>query len=66
MLTVAALYVMAAGLTETGGMVQLTERVLGRPRSVLTERARLSLSPWGFSAFLNNTPVAIFIPVVND
>lgn len=66
-LTVAALYVVAAGLTETGGMALLTERVLGRPQSVLMAQIRLSLPVAGFSAFLNNTPVvAMFIPVVND
>ena len=33
-LTVAVLYVVAAGLTETGGMRLLTERLLGRPRTL--------------------------------
>jgi di/tricarboxylate transporter len=66
-LTVAALYVVAAGLTETGGMTLLTERVLGRPTSAVAAQARLSVPVAAFSAFLNNTPVvAMFIPVVNE
>jgi di/tricarboxylate transporter len=66
-LTVAALYVVAAALTETGGMALLTERLLGRPRSVPDAQFRLAVPVIGISAFLNNTPVvAMFIPVVAD
>jgi di/tricarboxylate transporter len=66
-LTVAVLYVVAAALTETGGMTLLTERLLGRPESVASAQFRLSVPVLAFSAFLNNTPVvAMFIPVVND
>jgi di/tricarboxylate transporter len=66
-LTVAALYIVAGGLTETGGMTLLTQRVLGRPRSMTAAQIRLSVPVIGFSAFLNNTPVvAMFIPVVDD
>jgi di/tricarboxylate transporter len=67
LLTVAVLFVVAAGLTETGAMGMLTERVLGRPRSTLDAQVRLMLPVTAFSAFLNNTPVvAMFIPVVGD
>ena len=67
LLTVAVLFVVAAGLTETGGMALATERLLGRPRSTLDAQARLMLPVAAFSAFLNNTPVvAMFVPVVND
>ena len=66
-LTVAVLYVVAAALTETGGMALVTERLLGHPRSVASAQLRLSVPVLTFSAFLNNTPVvAMFIPVVND
>ena len=66
-LTVAVLFIVAAGLTETGGMSLVTERLLGRPRSVTDAQLRL-MSPVAFiSAFLNNTPVvAMFLPVVSD
>jgi di/tricarboxylate transporter len=66
-LTVAALYVVAAALTETGGMALVTERLLGQPRSELAAQARLVFPVAGVSAFLNNTPVvAMFIPVVTE
>ena len=66
-ITVAILYVVAAALTETGGMALVTERLLGRPESVASAQLRLGATVIGISAFLNNTPVvAMFIPVVND
>ena len=66
-ITVAILYVVAAALTETGGMALVTERLLGRPESVAGAQLRLGATVIGISAFLNNTPVvAMFIPVVND
>lgn len=67
LLTVATLFVVAAGLTETGALRLVTERVLGRPNSVTAAQARLVLPVAGVSAFLNNTPVvAMFIPVVTE
>jgi di/tricarboxylate transporter len=66
-LTVAVLYVLAAALTETGGMRLLTEPLLGRPRSVAEAQIRMGLPVGAISAFINNTPlVAMFIPVVDD
>jgi di/tricarboxylate transporter len=66
-LTVAVLFVVAAGLTETGGMSRMTERLLGRPDSEASAQARLMAPVAAFSAFLNNTPiVAMFVPVVED
>ena len=57
----------AAGLTETGAMAMVTERVLGRPKSDTDAQVRLMLPVTAFSAFLNNTPVvAMFIPVVSE
>jgi di/tricarboxylate transporter len=67
LLTVAALYVVAAALSETGGIAMLTARLLGHPRTVASAQSRLGVTVLGSSAFLNNTPVvAMFIPVVND
>jgi di/tricarboxylate transporter len=65
--TVAVLYVVAAGLVDTGGIHLLGARLLGRPRSVAAAQARLMLPATGLSAFLNNTPVvAMLVPFVED
>jgi di/tricarboxylate transporter len=67
LLTVAVLFVVAAGLTETGAISMVAERALGRPRTVPAAQARIMLPVAGLSALLNNTPVvAMFIPVVNE
>jgi di/tricarboxylate transporter len=67
LLTVAVLFVVAAGLTETGALSLITERVLGRPKTVGAAQIRLMLPVTAISAFLNNTPVvAMFLPVVSD
>ena len=67
LLSVAVLFVVAAGLTETGALRMLTERLLGRPSSDRDALLRLMPPVAVSSAFLNNTPVvAMFIPVVND
>jgi di/tricarboxylate transporter len=66
-LTVAVLYVLAAALTETGGMRMLTEPLLGRPSTIAEAQLRMVVPVAAISAFINNTPlVAMFIPVVND
>jgi di/tricarboxylate transporter len=65
--TVGVLFVVAAGLTETGGLGLITERMLGRPKSVTGAQIRMMVPVTGISAFLNNTPVvAMFVPVIND
>ncbi|HEV2296315.1 MAG TPA: SLC13 family permease [Tepidisphaeraceae bacterium] len=67
LLAVGVLFVIAAGLTETGGLSLLTARLLGRPRSIVGAQMRMMLPVAVSSAFLNNTPVvAMFVPVVND
>jgi di/tricarboxylate transporter len=64
-LTVAALFVVAAGLNETGVMGYIAERVLGRAKQEKQALARLSLLLIPASAFLNNTPiVAMLVPPV--
>ncbi|MBI4270693.1 MAG: SLC13 family permease [Candidatus Rokubacteria bacterium] len=67
MITVAILFVVAAGMRETGALASVLEPLLGRPRSTTVAQARL-MGPVAFmSAFLNNTPiVAMLIPVVTD
>ena len=67
LLTVAVLFVIAAGLTETGGLSLVTDRVLGFPTSTRRAQIRLTTLVAGASAFVNNTPlVAMFVPVVKD
>ncbi|MGD9854319.1 MAG: SLC13 family permease [Planctomycetaceae bacterium] len=67
MLTVAALFVVVAGLRETGVLDYVGHRVLGSARSEGTAMARLAGIVVPMSAFLNNTPiVAMFVPVVLD
>ncbi|MSR81390.1 MAG: SLC13 family permease [Candidatus Latescibacteria bacterium] len=65
MVTVAVLFVVVAGLKETGGIAVLAQRVLGHPKSILQAQARLMLPVAALSAFVNNTPiVAMLVPVV--
>ncbi|HUE88994.1 MAG TPA: SLC13 family permease [Vicinamibacterales bacterium] len=67
LLTVGMLFVVAAGLTETGALRLITDRVLGRPTTIHVAQVRLMLPVIGISAFLNNTPVvAMFVPVVRE
>ncbi len=67
LLTVGVLFVVATGLTETGGMAMLTTRLLGRPRTIRSAQIRMMTPVMGVSAFLNNTPVvAMFVPVLQD
>ncbi len=67
MITVAVLYVVVAGLQETGGLAWITHHVLGFPKGLFRAQSRLMFPVLSLSAFLNNTPVvALFIPVVTD
>jgi len=63
--TIAALFVVAAGIRETGALDYVARTVLGRPRNVAGAQLRVML-PVGFlSAFMNNTPVvAMFVPML--
>lgn len=65
MLTVALLFVVAAGLRETGVLDYIGYHVLGGARTRNGVLARLSGVVLPMSAFLNNTPVvAMFMPMV--
>ena len=67
MLTVAVLFVVAAGLRETGILDHLGNRILGAARGERGVLVRLAGVVMPMSAFLNNTPiVALFVPVVLD
>lgn len=65
--TIGALFVVAAGVKETGGLDYAARIVLGRPRNLSGGQLRMMLPVAGLSAFLNNTPVvAMFVPLVTD
>ncbi|MGB5632237.1 MAG: SLC13 family permease [Waterburya sp.] len=67
MITVAVLYIVVTGLSQTGGLNWISQRVLGLPKGHNAALIRLMAPVMGMSAFLNNTPVvAMFIPVVSD
>jgi len=67
LITVGALFVVVAGLVQTGATTILTEPLLGRPKTLLSAQLRLLVPVTVSSAFLNNTPiVAMFMPVVTD
>ncbi len=67
LVTVGVLYLVAAGMRETGAIYWIGQRVLGRPRSPASAQLRVMLPVGLVSAFLNNTPVvAIMIPTVHD
>jgi len=66
-LTIGALFAVAAGMYATGAISLLSDKLIGRPKSVLAAQLKI-LPPIAFgSAFLNNTPlVAMMIPVIRD
>ena len=65
MLTVAFLFVVAAGLRETGLLDVLGRHVLGKAKTERGLIASLAIVVLPLSAFLNNTPiVAMFVPAV--
>ena len=67
MLTVAALYIVAAGLRETGAIQFVIQNLLGTPKELWKTQARIIAPVMGMSAFLNNTPiVASFIPALQE
>jgi di/tricarboxylate transporter len=66
MLTIAALFVVAAGVRETGALDMAGRVFLGKVRTVRGVMGRLGLAVPLLSAFLNNTPiVAMFIPMLS-
>ncbi|KXZ43508.1 hypothetical protein GPECTOR_88g451 [Gonium pectorale] len=65
LLTVVFLYLVAEGVTQTGGLELLMNHVLGRSRSVHWALVRSMLPVMALSAFLNNTPCVTFmIPIL--
>jgi di/tricarboxylate transporter len=67
MLTVAALFVVAAGVRQTGAVSRVSGLLLGRSPSNTVAMARLTLPVAALSALLNNTPiVAALMPAVTE
>lgn len=65
--TVAALYIVVAGLRETGVVGWVSNLVLGAKNSIAIAQLRLMFPVAIMSAFINNTPVvAMMIPGVRD
>jgi len=66
-ITVGALFVVAAGLRSTGVLDRAGNWLLGTARSTAVAAARLTLASVPISAFVNNTAVvAALVPVVLD
>lgn len=67
MISVAALFIVAAGVERTGALAVIVERVLGRPRSLAAAQLRTMVGPGIVSAFMNNTPVvALLVPAIRE
>ncbi len=67
MITVGVLFVVGAGVVETGAVTWMAERLFGRPRSLAHALWRMMVPTAALSGFMNNTPlVAMLIPAVND
>jgi di/tricarboxylate transporter len=65
--TVGVLYIVAAGLVNTGAAHALGTKFLGLPRSTAVAQIRLMVPVVISSGFINNTPlVAMLVPVVEE
>ena len=65
--TIAVLYVVVCGLTETGAVRWIGSIMLGRPRTQRGALFRLIAPVTALSGFVNNTPiVAMMIPAIDD
>jgi len=67
LITVAAMFIVAAGIRSAGGVDLVVEGALGRPSGHRRALLRLTLPVVSLSGFLNNTPVvATMIPAVSQ
>lgn len=65
MITVAVMFIAAAGIQTTGGVTLLVNALMGAPKTIPGALARVFLPVATLSAFLNNTPVvATMIPAI--
>ena len=67
MLTVAVLFMVAAGMYATGAITMIMDKLIGLPRTIIGAQVKIMPPIAIGSAFLNNTPlVAMMIPVIRD
>ena len=66
-ITIAALFIVAAGLQETGFLQIISHYLLGNTRSIISAQNRIIWPSAAISAFMNNTPVvAIMMPAIDE
>ena len=66
-LTIAALFIVAAAMRDTGALGGIGDWIFGRAKTEQSGLIRMALPVTTLSAFFNNTPiVAMLMPVVND
>lgn len=66
-ITIATLYVVAAGLKETGAVQWIARSLLGHPKTQRGAQLRMIVPTGVLSGFMNNTAVvAMFIPAIQD
>ncbi|MBB5211173.1 SLC13 family permease [Microbulbifer hydrolyticus] len=66
LITVAAMFVVAAGIHSSGGIDMMVKHLLGRPNTVRSAMLRVFAPVVALSGYLNNTPVvATMIPALN-
>lgn len=67
MVAVGLLFVVSAGLKDTGGVARMIEKILGSPKTIRAALIRIMTPAALLSTVLNNTPVvAVLLPVVGD
>ena len=67
LVTIGALFIVAEGIRQTGGIQTLVQLALGKPKNPQAAQFRLMGFSAAMSAFINNTPVvAILLPLVGD
>ncbi|MFW5444334.1 MAG: SLC13 family permease [Methylococcaceae bacterium] len=65
--TIAVLYIVVAGLKETGAIAWLSQLILGKPNNLTLAKIRLLLPAATISIFINNSPVvAMLTTAVQD
>jgi di/tricarboxylate transporter len=65
--TIAAMFAVAAGLKETGALRWLSHGFLGTPGSLSSAQNRIMWPTATMSAFMNNTPlVAMLLPMIDE
>ncbi len=64
---IGCLFIVAAGMSETGATEMIAQNVLGMPKSLSGALVRLMVPVAAMSAFMNNTAVvAMYMPIVSD